>query len=202
MAGSHLLEKCCHDLDLLNWFTGSLPSQVAGFADRDFFHEGNKGLVEKYGGETFMKWSDPDARGTPFDGDTDLLDTHACVLKYRNGTKATFQATTSNVIPERRMYFSCTEGTLILEVYSGLLTWQRLSDPEPHQLMLKDGLHGGGDSVIMKELLETMEKGVTPRCSGRDGLDSAVVALGLDEAIASGTVVDLEPVWKRLGRNT
>lgn len=200
VAGSHLLEKCCHDLDLLNWFSGSLPVQVAGFADRDFFHGDNKKLLETHGKETFMAWPDTGASGTPFDDDTDLTDTHVCVLKYRNGIKATFQATTSNVMPERRMYFSCSEGTLILEVYSGLLTWQRLGESRPHQLNMKDGLHGGGDRVIMKELLETMLKGTEPACSGDEGLESAVVALALDEAIESGSVVDLEPLWKELGR--
>jgi predicted dehydrogenase len=29
LAGPHILEKCCHDLDLINWFTGSIASKVA-----------------------------------------------------------------------------------------------------------------------------------------------------------------------------
>lgn len=28
-SGPHLLEKCCHDIDILNWIVGSLPSKVA-----------------------------------------------------------------------------------------------------------------------------------------------------------------------------
>lgn len=200
LAGSHLLEKCCHDLDLLNWFAASLPTKVSGFASRDFFRAENKPLLDKYGAPTFMLWPDPAATGTPFDEDTDLTDTHVAALLYRNGIKVTFQATASNALPERRMYFSCSEGTLILEVYSGLLTWQGLGDAEPTVLEMKDGLHGGGDRPIMAALLETMTEGVPPLCSGEEGLESAAVALALDEAAETGRVVDLEPVWKQLGR--
>ena len=36
-AGSHMLEKCCHDLDLANWMTGSLPVRVASFGGRNIY---------------------------------------------------------------------------------------------------------------------------------------------------------------------
>ncbi len=36
-SGTHLLEKCCHDIDLANWIVGSLPVRVASFGGRDFF---------------------------------------------------------------------------------------------------------------------------------------------------------------------
>ena len=60
--------------------------------------------------------------------------------------------------------------------------------------------HGGGDDFIMKELFETMSTGVLPKCSGSEGLESAVFALALDQAAEEGTVIDLEPVWKNLNR--
>ena len=59
--------------------------------------------------------------------------------------------------------------------------------------------HGGGDSYIMKELFETMSKGVPPKCSGGEGLRSAVFALALDRAAQTGELVDLEPIWDSLG---
>lgn len=60
--------------------------------------------------------------------------------------------------------------------------------------------HGGGDDFIMKELYETMTTGAAPKCSGNEGLQSAVFALALDRAACTGQVVDLEPIWKSLGR--
>ena len=60
--------------------------------------------------------------------------------------------------------------------------------------------HGGGDDYIMKELYESMTTGAKPKCSGNEGLESAVYALALDKAAQTRQVVDLEPVWKELGR--
>ena len=45
-----------------------------------------------------------------------------------------------------------------------------------------------------------MSRGVPPKCSGNEGLESAVFALGFDKAAREGRVVDLEEVWKSLGR--
>ena len=52
----------------------------------------------------------------------------------------------------------------------------------------------------MKELYETMCNGTAPKCSGNEGLESAVFAIALDEAAEKGTMIDLEPVWKKLNR--
>lgn len=36
-----IIAKCCHDLDLLNWFTESAPEYVSSFGSLDFFNEKN-----------------------------------------------------------------------------------------------------------------------------------------------------------------
>lgn len=96
MAGPHILEKCCHDLDLINWFTESIPTRVAGFGGRDFFKPENRGLVDKFGANTFKRWWDPHATETPFTDDTDLMDNTVCVAEFRNRVRMTFLATMSN----------------------------------------------------------------------------------------------------------
>lgn len=45
-----------------------------------------------------------------------------------------------------------------------------------------------------------MTAGTAPKCSGYEGLESAVYALAVDQAAVSGICVDLEPVWQSLGR--
>ena len=107
----------------------------------------------------------------------------------------------SNVIPTRRMYFSCSEGTIELNLYERYIRYRTLGSDEEQTLSFKsaDG-HGGGDSYIMKELFRTMTTGEPPKCSGDEGLESAVLALAIDKAARTGQVVGLEPVWKKLGR--
>ena len=201
MAGPHILEKCCHDLDLIEWFVGALPSRVAAFGGRDFFKPANRSLEEKYGKNTFMTWYDPHRTETPFTDDTDLKDNMVTIAEFRNKVRVSFSCTMSNMIPERRLYFCCSEGTLKLELYDKILTYRKMGDGISHTLDFSgiDG-HGGGDSYIMKELYDTMINGSEPKCSGSEGLESAVYALALEEAADTGKVVDLEPVWKKLGR--
>jgi predicted dehydrogenase len=199
-SGPHILEKCCHDLDLINWFCESIPSKVASFGGLDFFIPENDDLVEKYGDKTFMAWEDPHAEKSAFTSDKDMKDNQVGIMEYRNNIRVMFQATMSNAIPERRMYFSCTEGTMIVELYSGTLKYSCIGDEGITLVNITGDGHGGGDSFIMKELYDTMSNGTLPKCSGNEGLESAVVAIMLDEAANSGMTIDLEPIWKNLQR--
>ena len=81
------------------------------------------------------------------------------------------------------------------------MKYRLLGDDEEQCITFKnaDG-HGGGDSYIMKELFESMTTGTLPKCSGSEGLESAVLALAIDKAARTRSIVDLEPVWKKLGR--
>ena len=201
LAGPHILEKCCHDLDLINWFVGSKVSRGASFGGRDFFVPANNYLrEEKYNRKIFTGWRDPHAIGTPFNDDGDLMDNQISILEYRNHVRVQFQCTMSNAIPERRMYFSCSEGTIEVELYAGTVRWKTLGVNEIHEINFNCDGHGGGDEFIMKELFATMTTGVAPKCSGDEGLESAVVAMGLDTAAKTGQVFDYEPVWRQLGR--
>ena len=98
------------------------------------------------------------------------------------------------------MRFCCTEGTLQLELYRGELRYRNIGDEGETVISFSGGGHGGGDAYIMKELYESMCTGSIPKCGGSEGLESAVFALGIDEAARTGRVVDLEPVWKKLDR--
>ena len=47
LSGPHVLEKCCHDIDLLNWIVDSLPSKVSAFGGNDIFITENNHIKEK-----------------------------------------------------------------------------------------------------------------------------------------------------------
>jgi len=174
LSGPHILEKCCHDIDLLNWFCGSIPRRVASFGGLDMFVPENEKLRQKYGEEAFRNLPDPHAVDSPFLSDKDLKDNQVSILEYRNRIRVMFQATMSNAIPERRMYFSCTEGTMIAELYSGTLKYKYLGDKEMTQIDVKGDGHGGGDEHIMKELYDTMANNTPPKSSGNEGLEGAL----------------------------
>lgn len=89
VSGPHLLEKCCHDFDLLNWFVGSLPSKVAAFGGLDFFRPENAELEKEFPPVAFFGAEgaiDP-APENAFLVEKSIRDNHVSILEYRNGVK-------------------------------------------------------------------------------------------------------------------
>ena len=200
ISGPHILEKCCHDLDLIIWFCNSLPSKVFFCGSTNVFKSENRYLEEKYGTETFNNWGGHDQIESAFNDDSDMMDTSMGTAIFRNGIQVSFCATMCNAIEERRMRFNCSEGTIIVDLYKSAVSYKTIGDKELYTVNFGTDLHGGGDSFIMKELYESMSRGVPPKCSGNDGLESAVFALAFDKSAREGKLIDLEPTWKSLGR--
>lgn len=59
------------------------------------------------------------------------------------------------------------------------------------------GLIGGGDRVLGESLVRTMIEGTPPLTGLDDGLRSAFTAFAIDQAQATGQVVDIIPDWQR-----
>lgn len=208
-AGSHLLEKCCHDLDLVNWMTGSLALKAASFGGCDFFTAANAGQIARAGSspegkDAFTSWSNDTIQGhiiNPFSDDKDIVDNQVAILQFASGARAAFHTNCSTAILERRMYICGTEGTLRADVITGQIEVKRIG----FGVQLEDcstdasGGHGGGDSVLGASLADSMVRGTPPPTSLEDGLRAAFTAFGLDEALRSGTVVDLTPLWRQAG---
>ena len=199
ISGPHILEKCCHDLDLLEWFTNSIPVRVTAFGGKDFYLPENQELDCHIAPKRKL-WNDYHPLPDPFTGDGDLMDNLVSIAEFRNRIRVSFSYSMSNPLPERRMYFAGSKGNMRLDLYSSELSWKTLEDPTLHTLNFGSDGHGGGDDFIMKELYHTMITGTPPKCSGEEGLLSAVYALAVDESARTGRIIDLEPVWKKLGK--
>jgi predicted dehydrogenase len=196
-AGPYILEKCCHDLDLLNYFCESLPSKVAAFAGLDFFIPKNLPLRDQFGDKAFYAWVDRHRESNAFESDKSIEDTLVSIIEYRNKIKVVFQATMSNALPERRMYFSCTKGTMILELYGACLEYKTIGDENSLTFKFESDDHGGGDNFIMSNLYMAMTNHAKIQCGVSEGISSAIFALSIDQAARESKIVDIEPVWKK-----
>jgi len=210
-AGSHLLEKCCHDIDLVNWMVESTAVKVASFGGCDFFTPENEHYIKKLGknkegGTAFQTWSEvrggiPGNITNPFTDDKDILDNQVAIIQFANGTRSTFHTNCMCGIPERRMYICGTEGTMRADVMNGEIKVKRIGfDTEIEDMSTEaSGGHGGGDQILGESIAATMLKDAPPRSSLEDGLKSAFTAFGIDEAQRTGKVVDLAPLWEKAG---
>ena len=204
LAGPHILEKCVHDLDLINWFTDSVPKKIAAFGGNSMFIPENAHLLSENPEVFEIGWpklNNPFEPGgdNPFLSDKTIEDNVVSIMVFNNGVHVQFQATMSNTIPERRMYFHCSAGSLIIELYSGILQYKSITDEAVQVINMTGGGHGDGDVNIMNELHDSMVNGTIPVCGGEEGLRSAVVGIAIDEARKTGTIIDLSTIWKSLG---
>ncbi|MEM1099693.1 MAG: Gfo/Idh/MocA family oxidoreductase [Planctomycetota bacterium] len=203
-AGSHILEKCCHDLDLANWITDSVPRRVASFGGRDIFIPENQGLnqtVPARNREVFAyeEWQGPDSVN-PFTGGGDIMDHQVCILEYRNGIRGTFHTNANAGQPERRFYLLGTEGSLRADVVTGRIELTPVGANQPnedHSVACED-MHAGGDAVLVKSLVQTMLHGRPPCASIADALNSSIAAFGIDTACEEGSVAVLDEMYEQL----
>ncbi|MBR2906204.1 MAG: Gfo/Idh/MocA family oxidoreductase, partial [Lentisphaeria bacterium] len=196
-AGPYLLEKCSHDLDLLNWFADSLPVKVAAFCGRDYFIPEYSSLWDKYSHEVYAAIVPEKNRINPFTSPKNIYDNHTVIMEYPNGIKMNFQLTLANAIEERRMYISCTEGTIIVDSAEGIIKYKRY-DEECETILSfsrSGGVHAGGDTVMAQEIMQcVLSGGKDSSASGSaNAMGCALVALAADESAKTGKIVPLNP---------
>ncbi len=200
-SGSHILEKCCHDLDLINWFTASLPVKVASFGGLNFFIPENASFKNRFIDPATGKGHfECDERHEPnaFLTEKTVVDNQVAIMEYANGIRVSFTANSSNVIPERRMFISGSEGNLIVDMISQEIKLRRLGERCIRNYQFREVNHAGGDAVLAGELLDTMLNDRPFVSSGLEGLNSAVAALAIEESRVNGKIIDLTEVWQAL----
>jgi predicted dehydrogenase len=204
-AGTHMLEKCCHDLDLVNWITGSVPVKAASFGGLDFFLPRNIRLLhtlgrDRQGRKAYMSWPGSTGRD-PFTTDKNIVDNQVAIIEMANGIRSTFHANSNTAIAERRMYLCGSKGTIRSDVLTGTIEVKCIGHGEKIRDVSTSasGIHGCGDTVLTRHLYDIMTSPKKPMTSIDDGIKSAVAAFGIDRALDTGRMVDLRPMWKRAG---
>ncbi len=203
-AGTHLLEKCCHDIDLANWIVDSRAARVASFGGLDFFKPENEGQIARIGCRDDGKPAYSTWNGliqlNPFTSDKDIVDNQVAIIEYENSVRATFHTNANAGIRERRMLLLGTEGAIRADVITGRIELNRIgfkTETEDLSTSVK-GSHGGGDDQLACELVESMLRGVPPAVGLEEGMASAITCFAIDDAMESGQVVSVQPYWDKV----
>lgn len=202
-SGGHMLEKCCHDLDLANWLVGSEAVRCASFGGKSFFVPENAHRVAEIGNNAeglpaYKTWKGRHPYD-PFGADSTVLDHQVGIIEYRNGVKATFHTNSNTAMPERRFYLCGTEGTIRADLISGAFEMHRIGFDtvrENVELGVKGG-HGGGDTIMASGLVASICDGAPPLATAADGLEACLVAFALTEAAEKGEMIDIDALRQR-----
>ncbi|MFH1421698.1 MAG: Gfo/Idh/MocA family oxidoreductase [Planctomycetota bacterium] len=204
-SGPHLLEKCCHDFDLINWMVDSVATRVASFGGLNIFVPENKSVANKLTKPddkpplfySWPAWEEID----PFMSEKDIEDNQVAILEYRNNVRVMFHTNSCNAFSQRRMFICGLEGTLEADVETETCRWKRIGRGEKmNYFELKEkAAHGGGNEIIVADIARCMRTGEHPEVSGEEGFISAITALAIDKALQEKKVVDVEHYWQKFG---
>lgn len=204
-AGTHLLEKCCHDFDIMNWLLASVPVRAASFGGRDVFCPHRRVLQDSLaqgpgGAIPYQSWADPD-RVNPFSEGASIVDNQVAILEYASGVRATFHTNCHAALPERRLILLGTRGAIRADAAAGIIEWRRIGFDEPAHLirLISSAGHYGADERMAEGLALTMLGQATPMASIDEALQATVACLGVDQALDDQAIVDLSHLWARVG---
>ena len=207
LSGGHLLEKCSHDLDIVNWIVDAPAARVASFGGLSFFtpeHAGRAAAIgpDAQGRPAYATWGEGRDEVSPFSPDKDIVDHQVAILEYANAVRASFHTNLNSGLPERRLVLLGTEGAIRADLNHGVIEHRRIGHDEPTTTFDQRstaGLHGGGDGPMVAELLATMAAGAPTATPLSTGIAAAVTCLAAEQARVTGAVVDVTPIWQKMG---
>ncbi len=200
-TGSHILEKCCHDIDVVNWLLNSRAKYVASFGGRNFFKSENSYLLDKLapdenGLKAYCQW--PSAQGkNPFTSDKDIVDNQVVIIEYADGVRATFHTNLNAGIPERRVYILGEFGALRADFVASKIEFKKIGFQEKireiFNTQMGSDAHGGADLILAEHLEDLiLNENVEPLSTVESGIESAIICFAIEEARKNHKIVDVD----------
>ncbi len=204
-AGTHMLEKCCHDIDIVNWMVGSRAASVASFGGLRYFIPKNRSIADEIGPSpagrrAFQDW--PQSNRDPFTLDKDIVDHQVAIIEYASGVRASFHTNCAAAMPERRLVLLGLRGAIRADLNTGTVEYQKIGWDEPRIVYRVSSTladHAGADSQLVLALADWILRSEPPRTGIDHAIDSAVTCFGIDLALDERRVVELKPLWDRAG---
>ena len=199
-SGGFLIEKCCHDIDIVNWIVGDIPDKVVSFGGLNFFIEKNSHIYDDITKKEDVVFNEIKIKENPFSLDKDIVDNQTAIIEYRNKVRASFHTNCSSAIPERRIYVCGEKGTIRADLLNGKIELGFINNRNDVQIFhMKDKEeHGGGDRHFMKEIEDAMLNKNFLKNYIDEAVISSAVCIALDDSMYSRKIVEMEPIWKYL----
>lgn len=204
-SGGHVIEKCVHIIDLVNWYNDCLPKSAFAIGGINNWTMKNKkdgeelkknhndpGLFQKYATyETVEPYDDTDR---------DIEDTIGIVFAYKNGCVVNFSATSYSPNSTRRFDIIGTLGKIeawwesstaqIKIIKKGFGRKSTRGVPAEYKCIeyADIGCHGNGDNYIVDSLAAMVEHGVPMKPSFDEAINASEISIGLEDCIRSAVV--------------
>lgn len=237
-----IMQKSCHDMDILAWLVDSGAKRISSYGSLAYFKEENApaGSAERCldckvaadcrfdARKAYLpvrgQWpatvvsADQTEEGllqaletSPYGRcvyrtDNDVCDHQVTVIEFKNGVTATFNLSGFTNKMHRTLKIMCEHGEIRGDDYKNIIEVTRFNSNMAdagrqtviHPAALGGG-HNGGDTGLMNDFLENLEKAdFNSRSSIDMSVESHLMAYAAEEARVTGTVIDLDLLKKQL----
>jgi predicted dehydrogenase len=213
-TGGLMLEKCCHDIDLINAILGVDPVRVSAFAGNNHYGA-REGYGPRCGSCTYKEscafstvlWNrllDPNednGENNYVDFDNDLCvynnertiqDRQSQIIEYEGNIHVQFDVALGGPETRRTIDITGTEGRIRGDFRESRILLHRAFQEKPEEIHVghEESGHGGGDSVLVRSFMESIENThYAPEAGLKDGLKSAMLVFLCDRARDEGKVL-------------
>ena len=201
-GGSYMLDKVCHDFDILGRMVGARPTRVASFGGRRIFTADAAEVSRDEGPAILRRLSGWNAAPDVSGADMDVTDHQVAIVEYGNGVRLSFHSNTSAAVPERRWNLIGTHGALTIDLVQNTLVITPLDARGTVEQFRWRGppgdSHGGADQAMARDLVAALEGERPFPVSVTDSLVAGLTVMAIDRALAENRIVDCAPLWARL----
>ncbi len=212
LTGGFMVEKCCHDFDILNWLAEAKAERVFSMARRTHFTprppeqrhrrfepEAMRRAAIDYGDAEFRRTFRSLGDESLYESHSDVPDHQAVMIEYDNGVLSSFTACVAQPRDTRRLRVYGSNGAIEGDIGRSRIVLdkpragERGSDTEEFVIAADEGGgHHGADPVINEAFWGGVLGGpVTIKAGIREGIEAVLVALAAEESKKSGQAVDV-----------
>ncbi|WP_166354155.1 Gfo/Idh/MocA family protein [Phytoactinopolyspora limicola] len=215
MSGGFIVEKCCHDLDILNWLVGAKAERVFSIGRRTHFvprpaseQHPRFAAVEvpgnnmDYGDKSLEAMFFVAEDSSPYQANIASPDHQSVMVEYQQGTICTLTAVIGQPRPTRRIRIYGSDGSLSGDIDESRIFvdrparvgngWTREEIP----VDAPSNGHHGGDGVIREAFWNavTGRSAEGSRAGLKEGIESVLVGIAAERSRASGQPVMMAPM--------
>lgn len=220
VTGGFMVEKCCHDFDILHMLTGSRVKRVFSIGRRTHFilrprdeqhrrfdPEYIREIALDYGDIHIKKIFEETSDESVYTNAGDVPDHQAVMLEFEDGTLVNFMACLGQPRTTRRIRLFGSNGSLEGDIDRGTILqdipFERHLGAETitHHICADESGHHGADSVLNDAFWNAASGGEVINMAGiREGIEASLVAIAVEQSKRSGVPVDLEALRYQIFR--
>ena len=212
LTGGFIVEKCCHDLDIINWLTEARAVRVYSQARRThltprppeqryarFEPRASRQAALDYGDTPLRRAFRTVLDDSLYDAESDSPDHQSVMIEYDNGVLSTFTVCLAQPHNSRRVRIYGANGALEGDIDRSVIAVDKPREDgggsQRSEFAISGGAggHHGADTVINEAFWRGAQgEPDTIRAGIREGIEAVLIGLAAEESKRTGLPVDVK----------